>query len=131
MNQLATKDQVKNLIAIRKSIKRGKAGNLAENPAFLDFIAIQRQVNEEINKTWEVIEDRMTEFDIKSIKGDWGHITFAERQNFKLSGRVTPSFTKRVLDNEKVRGYFNLYKKLPAGISLSTTKYLSKKIKAV
>lgn len=128
MNQLTTNDQVRNLVNIRKSLKRGKAGNLAENAAFLDFLKIQQQMTAEIDKTWDVVKERMQQYDIKKIDGDWGHITMAERKNFSINGRVTDSFTKKVLDTSKVSQYFKLYKKLPAGVALSTTKYLSKKI---
>lgn len=128
MNQLTTNDQVKNLVQIRKSLARGKAGNLAENAAFLDFLAIQAEMTAEIDKTWELIKQRMESYDIQKIDGQWGYITMAERKSFKATGRVSAGFLKSVLDTEKVKGYFGIYKKLPAGVTLSTTKYLAKKI---
>lgn len=120
-------NQVKNLIQIRKSLARGKAGNLAENQAFLDFLAIQQEMTAEFDKTWAVIQSRMEEYDIKSIKGDFGHITLAERKSF--IGSPAPRFTKRVLDTTKINAYLSLNKRLPAGLTLKTTKYLSKRIK--
>lgn len=130
MNQLQTNDQVKNLINIRKSLKRGKAGNLAENSAFLDFLAIQKQMTAEIDATWDVIKERMDQYDIKKIDGDWGYITMAERKNFSIAGLVAPRFTKRVLDNSQVAAYMKLHKNnLPTGVAMSTSRFLQKKIK--
>jgi hypothetical protein len=120
-------DQVRNLVQIRKSLKRGKAGNLAENQAFLEFLAIQKQLESEFEATWSVIRERMEQYDIKSVKGSWGHITMAERQNF--SGSASPRFMKKVLDSSKLKAYMKLHKnQLPEGVKVSTTRYLSKKI---
>lgn len=127
MKQLTTNDQVKNLIQIRKSLQRGKAGNLAENQAFIDFLRIQQEMTTEFNKTWEVIKDRMEQYDIKKIDGDWGYISMAERHTY--SGSSTPRFMKKVLDTDKVKAFEKLRGKLPEGIKVSTTKYLAKRIK--
>jgi hypothetical protein len=131
MNQLTTQDQVKNLIQIRKSLSRGKAGSLADNKAFLDFLSIQQQMTAEFDKTWEVIRDQMEQYGITKIDGDWGHILIAERRNWVASDVVPPRFTKKVLDGSKIAAYFKLHNKVPTGISLTTTKYLTKKIKAI
>lgn len=128
MSKLQTNDQVKNLIQIRKSLARGKAGNLAENAAFLDFLRIQQEMTTEFEKTWEVVKDRMEQYDIKSIKGDWGHITMAQRKTY--SGAAAPRFMKKVLDTDKIKAYVTLHKgNLPEGVSLKATLYLQKKIK--
>lgn len=123
-------DQVKNLVQIRKSLSRGQAGKLASNQAFLDFLAIQQQLTAELDKTWAVVQDRMTQYNVKSISGDFGYITMAERKTF-VSDSPAPRFTKRVLDAGKVRAYEKLHGKLPEGIGITITPYLSKKIKAV
>jgi hypothetical protein len=84
-------DQVKNLVAIRKSLKRGKAGNLADNKAFLDFITIQKQLESEFEATWAVIRERMEQYDIQSIKGDWGHITMYPEHTKALVAPLLPA----------------------------------------
>jgi hypothetical protein len=48
-------DQVKNLVQIRKSLARGKAGKLAQNQAFIDFLRMQKQLESEFEATWSVI----------------------------------------------------------------------------
>lgn len=127
MNKIATNDQVKNLVQIRKSLKRGKAGNLAENQAFLDFLALQAQMTTEFDKTWAVIKERMEQYDITKISGDFGYITVAERKNY--SGTPAPTFFKRVLDTSKINAYVKLNSgKLPKGIKVTTTRFLQKKI---
>jgi predicted DNA binding CopG/RHH family protein len=122
-------NQTKTLIQIRKSLERGKAGNLAENQAFLDFLQIQKEMTAEFDKTWAVIKQRMEQYDIKSIKGEWGYITLAPRTTF--SGVSSRRFMKLALDTDKVKSYYSLYKKLPEGVKMAQTKYLSKRIKAV
>jgi hypothetical protein len=127
MNHIS--NQTKNLIQIRKSLARGKAGNLAENQAFLDFLQIQKEMTAEFDKTWEVIQRRMEQYGIQKIDGQWGHITMAERTTF--SGVSSRRFMRLALDTDKVKSYYSLYKKLPEGVKMAQTKYLAKKIKAV
>lgn len=112
-----TNDQVKNLIQIRKSLKRGKAGKLANNQAFLDFLTIQKQITAEIDATWDTIREQMAEHNIKTIKGDWGSIGFTKPvDSFKADGKVDSKFTKPVLDTSKVKAYFALNGKLPKNV---------------
>lgn len=113
----ATSEQVKNLIQIRKSLKRGKAGNLAENAAFLDFLKLHTEMTAEFNKTWEVIQARMEQYDIKKIDGEWGVIGFTKPvDSFKVDGKVDTKFTKPVLDTTKVKAYLALNGKLPKNV---------------
>lgn len=127
MKQSTTNDQVRNLVQIRKSLARGKAGKLADNQAFMDFLAIQKQLESEFEATWSVIRAQMEQYGISSIKGDWGYVTMAQRTNF--SGASTPRFMKKVLDTSKVKAYMKLHgDKLPDGVKMSTTRFLQKKI---
>lgn len=126
MKQVTTSDQVKNLIQIRKSLARGKTGNLADNAAFVDFLKIQKQLSTEIEATWDVIKQRMEQYDIDKINGDWGYITMAERKTY--SGSPAPRFTKNVLDTSKINAFVKLNSKLPAGIKVTTSRFLQKKI---
>lgn len=123
-----TNDQVKTLVQIQKSLARGKAGNLAENKAFLDFLRIQAEMTKQIDETWDIVKEKMIEHDIQKIDGEWGYITMAERKTF--SGSAAPRFMKKVLDTAKVKAYSDLYHgKLPEGVKLSTTRFLQKKVK--
>lgn len=132
MNQITTtNDQVKNLIQIRKSLARGKAGNLAENRAFLDFLAIQQQMTAEINETWDVIKERMLQYDIKKIDGDWGSIQFVPISNYEAAGKVAPRFFKQVLDGAEIRHYMKNHGKAPAGVLIKKVTQFKKSIKAL
>lgn len=125
----ATNDQVKNLIQIRKSLSRGKAGNLADNAAFLDFLAIQKQMTAEVDKTWALVRERMEQYDVQKIDGDWGVIQLIPTEYLKAIGPVRSEFTKQVLDNDKVKAYRTLRGKLPRGVQASITNKFYKKIK--
>jgi predicted metal-dependent peptidase len=128
MKNTTNNDQVKSLIQIRKSLARGKAGNLAENKAFMDFLQIQQEMTAEFEKTWDVVKERMEEYGVTKISGDFGYITMAERKTF--SGAAAPRFMKKVLDSTKVKAYMELHRgNLPEGVKVSTTRFLQKKIK--
>lgn len=132
MNQLQTNDQVKNLVEIRKSLKRGKAGNLAENQAFLDFLAIQKQMTSEIDATWAVIRECMEQYDIKKIEGSWGNIQFVPYPTYQAGGKVAPRFFKQMLDGSEIKHYMkNHGGKLPAGVLVKVTQQFKKSIKAL
>lgn len=112
-----TNDQVKNLVQIRKSLKRGKAGSLSTNQAFMDFLAIQKQVTTEIDATWAIIREQMETYDVKQLKGDWGSIGFTKPiDSFKIDGKVDSKFTKPVLDTDKIKAYMQLNDKLPKNV---------------
>lgn len=85
----------------------------------------------QIKATWKQVESVMIEHDIKSIKGDWGSITIAERTNYKAEDldAVPSKFLKKALDTNKIAAAFKLENKLPKGITTSVTQYLTKRIK--
>lgn len=130
MKQLTTNDQVQNLIQIRKSLSRGKAGNLAENRAFLDFLAIQQQMTAEIEATWAIIRERMEQYDIKKIDGDWGNVQFVPYPTYQAAGKVAPRFFKQSLDGSEIKHYMkNHAGQLPSGVAMKTVLQFKKSIK--
>lgn len=128
--KLQTNDQVRNLVQIRKSLSRGKAGNLAENAAFADFLTIQSQLISEIEAVWGVIFEKMDEYDITQIKGSFGSLSMAERKNWKADKPLPARFYKQVLDTSKLNLLDKAGEKLPKGAFFTTTRFLQKRIKA-
>lgn len=103
---------------------------LMENVQFRDFLEKQKTAQSAIAATWKKIEEQMIENDVKSIKGEWGSITIAERTNYKTDLDELPAkFIKRVADTTKIASYAKLENKLPKGVTTSQTKYLTKRIK--
>lgn len=99
-------------------------------------LSIEQQIRDlkaqqqDIDATWDQVKDVMIEHDIKSIKGDWGSITIAERINWECDPTVLqPKFFKKVVDTKKLTDTFSLEGKLPKGATPSYTKYLTKRIK--
>jgi hypothetical protein len=86
---------------------------------------------ERIDATWAQVKDVMVANNIKSVKGPWGSITIAERKVFKATDLkdVPAKFIKKVLDTTKVGSTFTLEGKLPKGVEMSITQYLTKRIK--
>lgn len=83
-----------------------------------------------IDTSWKELEKAMIDHDIKSIKGDWGSVTIAERDVFSGSVDDVPrKFIKKALDTKKIKTFFTLEGKLPKGVEHRVTKYLTKRIK--
>lgn len=105
---------------------------IASNPAFVEMLQQQRDLSQRINLFWDTVKNAMIDSDIKSIKGDWGYVTLAERKNYKVDMDALPSkFLKKVADTTKIGNYEKLEGKLPAGVTIEHTRYITKKIKEV
>lgn len=103
------------------------------DPRFQKFIEKQAELKvlqSQNADAWKEIEKQMIELNIKSVKGDWGSITIAERLNWRIDQEVLPPrFWKKVPDTTKISTIFRLEGKAPKGANLSYTQYLTKRIK--
>jgi hypothetical protein len=99
------------------------------NPAFKQFLELQKKVQEQSTKMWTYVEEKMIENDIKQLKGDFGTITIAERLNWKTTDELPSKFYKKVVDTKKLSDTFRLEGKAPKGAAPSYTKYISKRLK--
>lgn len=103
------------------------------DPKFQLFIEKQaelRLVQTKNQKAWDQIKDAMIEYNIKTIKGDWGSVTVVERTNYKADlDEVPAKFIKKVIDTTKIAASHKLEGKLPKGVTTTTTKFLMKKFK--
>lgn len=81
----------------------------------------QAMIDQNVNKI---------EFD-PELTGISGYITLAERTNYKATDidAVDDQFKKFSLDTEKVKAAHVLNDNLPAGIEVTKTQYITKKIK--
>lgn len=104
---------------------------LAENPEFAAFLQKQKAIKENIDAFWKGIEEQMIKNDIKSLKGEWGSLTIAERIGWEISPLLTlaPKFYKKVVDLKKLTDTFRLEGKPIKGATPKYTKYLTKRIK--
>lgn len=108
-----------------------KTDAMMNNPEFKAFRELQAAVNDKAAEVWKSIETRMIEAGIKNVKGEWGYITIAEKNNFVVADlRLVPTkFIKKVADTTKIGQAYKLEGKLPKGVLMTTTKYLTKGIK--
>lgn len=90
-----------------------------------------KEAQEQIDDTWDQVKEVMINNDVKSIKGDWGSITIADRTNYRAPAldEVPKKFIKKALDTTKVQAHKDLTGELPKGVAESHTKYLTKRIK--
>lgn len=102
---------------------------LMQNEVFREFLAKQKAYQTASTLYWQSIENQMIASNIKSIKGDWGSITIAERIGFDTTDELPSKFYKKVVDTKKIADTFKLEGKAPKGATPKYTKYLTKRIK--
>lgn len=103
---------------------------LTLNPEFKQFIELKKSVDETAKKVWKEVEEEMIANNIKSIKGDFGSLTIAERQGWTYDEKQVPSkFFKKVVDTKKITDTYRLEGKAPKGCEPYTSKYLTKRLK--
>lgn len=78
---------------------------------------------------WKSIESEMIARNIKTIKGEFGSLTIAERINWTYTNELPAKFFKKVVDTKKLTDTFRLEGKVPKGAAPNYTKYLTKRIK--
>jgi predicted metal-dependent peptidase len=98
---------------------------------FEEQVKTLKETETKLKATWKNVETAMIENNVKSIKGEWGSITIADRTNYKASDleEVPRKFIKKALDTKKVQAHQDLTGELPKGVTESHTKYLTKRIK--
>jgi len=106
---------------------------LALEPKFQQWLNAQKQLREANAKNEEFfnsLQEKMEDSGTKTIKGDWGSITLAERQGWDIDENELPKkFFKRVVNTKKITDTFKLEGKAPKGATPRVTKYLTKRFK--
>lgn len=104
--------------------------DIMQNETFKRFIVAQKAAKENIESSWKLIETQMIEHEVKSIKGDWGSLTIAERLGWDIEpDSLAPRFIKRVPDTKKLSDTYRLEGKAPRGATPKYTRYLVRRIK--
>lgn len=128
--EIVEKDALE-LVNRELQLRQQEAELVEANPAFGEFLRSMKEYEKNSKILWSTVEEQMIKHDIKSIKGDWGSITIAERTNYSTEdiNSVPPKFIKKALDTTKIRAQAKLSGKLPKGIIATGTQYLTKRIK--
>lgn len=122
-------NKVEDIFALEKTLQEIEA-ELSANEQWRTFLDKQKEAQAQIASTWKAIEQQMIENDIKSIKGDWGYVTIAERIGFDIDEDLLPGkFFKKVVDVKRVGDTYKLEGKDIKGATVKYSKYLTKKIK--
>jgi hypothetical protein len=119
------------LVEQELALRQQEAELVAENPKFGEFLRQMKAYEKNSKILWSTVEEQMIKHDVKSIKGDWGSITIAERTNYTAEDidAVPVKFIKKALDTTKIRAQSKLSGKLPRGITATSKQYLTKRIK--
>lgn len=104
---------------------------LSSNPQFVQFMQFQKAFNDKSAELFKNLEEQMIVSRVKSVKGEWGYVTIAERTDIKVvdEDKLPKKFFKRQVDQKKLNDYVKLSDDLPEGTEKKTVKYLTKKIK--
>ncbi len=102
---------------------------LALEQTMSEQLAAIQATQSRINDFWKGVETKMIEHDVKTIKGDWGTLTIAERIVWTYTDELPAKFFKKVVDTKKLTDTFRLEGKEPKGSAHAVTKYLTKRIK--
>lgn len=123
--------QVNELVSEERELALLEHDLVSSNPQFTAFVQKQKEFQTKSNLYWKAIEDQMIKNNIKSIKGDWGSLTIAERTNYKAEdlAKVPAKFIKKALDTTKIGAQVKLSGELPKGVTSSLTLSLQKRIK--
>lgn len=116
---------------VSEVMKLEQANNkLLANEQFQAFLKQQKEIQEAIEAAWVQIQERMEATGTKSIKGDWGSITLAERINWEYDPTMLPpKYFKKVVDTKKLTDTFRLEGREPKGATAKYSKYLMKRLK--
>jgi len=123
--------QVNEIVSEERELALLEHDLVSNNPQFTAFLQKQKDFQTKSNLYWKAIEDQMIKNNIKSIKGDWGSLTIAERTYYKAEdlSKVPAKFLKKELDTTKVGAQVKLSGELPKGVTSSLTLSLQKRIK--
>lgn len=111
---------------------------LMQDPRFANYLKAQKEFKTQSELFWEAIKNSMIASGIKSVKGEWGSITVAERTTFEvdetklakiLNDDGAKKYFKEVPDVKKIGDDYKLKGKAPKGASPKVTQYLTKRIK--
>lgn len=120
--------EVTDVLALEASLAELEA-ELSQNEQFRTFLTKQKEVRAKIDEFWKNVETQMIEHDVKSVKGDWGSLTIAERLGWDTTDELPAKFFKKVVDTKKISDTYRLEGKAPKGATPRVTKYLTKRIK--
>ena len=111
------KQSVEAVFAVERSLADAEAQLMADE-RFKSFIQKQKEAQTQIADTWKSIEKSMIDNDIKSIKGDFGSITIAERTTYSVTdeSKLPEEYFKRVPDTKKIGTAAALYGQPPVGV---------------
>lgn len=115
---------------INTDLQKQVESTVALEIAMAEKARVLATAQKQINDTWKQVEKAMIDNNIKTIKGDWGSITVAERTSWDVDMNILPKrFIKKVADTAKIKAAFELEGEAPKGVTPKRTKYLTKRIK--
>lgn len=121
--------ELQDVLALQNELAQAEA-ELMQIDAFRRFVDLQKTFNEQSQKVWQSIEEKMLENDIKTIKGEWGSLTIVNRNYFNGDIDVLDDqYVKRTPDTKAIAAAYKLEGELPKGATINESQYLLKKLK--
>lgn len=103
--------------------------DIAKPADFAQFVQAAKELQNQLDMAWGLVEQQMIDRGVKKLTGDWGTISQAERINWKVNvNAVDPYYLKPAADTKKLRAAFEAGE-LPDGADFTTSVYITKRIK--
>jgi hypothetical protein len=126
--QALIEGEVIGALDLQKSLE-DMQNELMQNEKFRQFLELSKTVPAQIDAAWKQIEAQMIEHNIKSLKGDYGSITIAEKLAWDTTDELPAKFYKKTVDTKKLSDTYRLEGRAPKGATPKTSKYLTKRLK--
>lgn len=110
------------------SIINTKGLDISKPKQFAEFVEQAKALQNVLEEAWGIVEQQMLDRNVKQVKGDWGTLSIAERRNWKVTGNLPPRFYKQTVDTSKLNFMQAHGEKLPKGVVMSKSKYMTKKL---
>lgn len=120
--------KVKSLLDLQDQLTV-KNGVIEQTPELINFLQVAKELESHIKASYSYLEEQMVKYNVRAVKGDWGQLTIAERLTWSVTDKLPARFYKKSPDTSKLKAYYIAMNRLPNGVDVSTTKYLTKRLK--
>ncbi len=122
-------DEIQTIIKFENQLATMEA-ELQKVELFQKYLKLSKELPAQLEQFWDQVKQHMEESNIKSVRGEWGSITLAERVSFDINEKeLLPEYFKKVPNTKKIGDDFRLEGEPPIGATPKYTRYLVKRIK--
>jgi predicted nuclease with TOPRIM domain len=123
-------DDVTQAITLAHELAALEQELMVADERFRKFIEKQQTFKKQSEELFNQIEEKMVEYGIKTVKGEWGAISLVERTYFTIDEDSLPrGYKKLVPDTKKIGDHYKLTGEAIKGAEPKTKHHLQKRFK--